>query len=435
MTNTERSAEREMAAATAACLADPPTESTREDWRTLLLRTNRGKCFSVVGNALIALREAPEWQGVLHFNESSLDTVVKARPPWEERRVLPFTWTAQDDIRFASWLQHQGINANSNIAGQAVETVAREHPFHPIRDYFNSLEWDGTKRIDDWLTLYLGAEPDSTGYLGAIGPKFLIGAVARTFRPGCKNDTCLILEGAQGTLKSTALRALADPWFTDDMPELGTKDAALQTRGVLLTELSELDAMNKSEIARVKAFVSRNVDRFRAPYDRRPSAVPRECVFAGTTNHSSYLKDETGGRRFWPVKCGAIKIEDLRRDRDQLWAEAVHRYRADEKWWLEDKALVDAASDEQKKRYEEDPWEEKITIWCEGRGGAGVTVADILEFALEIPKSQWTQAHNNRVARVLVSNGLKLIQRRRKDDWKKRERVYVTNVTTLETEL
>jgi predicted P-loop ATPase len=111
-----------------------------------------------------------------------------------------------------------------------VQTVAREHPFHPIREYLNSLEWDKISRIGDWLTLYLGAEPSD--HARAVGAKCLIGAVARIYRPGCKNDTCLILEGEQGTLKSTALRTLTEPWFTDDMPELGTKDAALQIRGV-----------------------------------------------------------------------------------------------------------------------------------------------------------------------------------------------------------
>lgn len=426
MTPVEKHKKRELDAATAACLENPPVGSIAEGWKARLLTSDKGKKLPVVANALTALRCAPEWRGVLHFDESSLNTMAKAMPPWDDRRTLPFTWTDEDDIRVADWLQNRGILATPATAGQAVQTLAREHPFHPIRDYFGSLTWDGTGRIDDWLTLYLGAE--SSEYARAVGAKWLIGAVARIFKPGCKNDTCLILEGQQGTLKSTALRTLASPWFADEIADLGSKDAALQLRGVLLIELSELDAMGRTEVARVKAFMSRQTDRFRPPFGHRPIEAPRECVFAGTSNHGNYLKDETGGRRFWPVLCDRINIDDLRRDRDQLWAEAVRRYRGGEKWWLDDKALVEAAADEQRQRYEGDPWDEKIMRWCEGRGS--VSTAEILEFALEIPKSMWNQIFQNRVARCLVSSGWKRRQRRRQDDRAKREWVYMAPVVT-----
>ncbi|MDP9113141.1 MAG: virulence-associated E family protein [Acidobacteriota bacterium] len=426
MTPAEKRKKRELDAATAACLESPSIGSIAEGWKARLLTSDKGKHLPVVANALIALRYAPEWQGVLHFDQSSLNTVAKIMPPWEDRRTLPFTWTDEDDIRVADWLQHLGIMATSATAGQAVQTVAREHPFHPILDYLEALTWDGVGRISDWLTLYLGAEPSD--YARAVGAKWLIGGVARVFKPGCKNDTCLILEGQQGTLKSTALRTLAEPWFADEIADLGSKDAALQTRGVWLIELSELDAMGRIEVARVKAFMSRQTDRFRPPFGRRPIEAPRECVFAGTSNHGNYLKDETGGRRFWPVLCSRIDIADLRRDRDQLWAEAVHRYRAGENWWLDDKALVAAAADEQQQRYEGDPWDEKISRWSEGR--ESVSITDILEFAIEIPKSMWSQPYQNRVARSLISNGWRRHQRRREDDRKKREWVYVAPVVT-----
>lgn len=411
---------------------NPPESSTVTGWRARLITGDRGRQLPIVANALIALRHAPEWQGVLHFDESSLNTVAKMSPPWEDKRSLPFVWTDDDDIRVAEWLQHQGILATKETASQAAQTVAGEHRFHPIRDYLESLKWDGTKRIDDWLTLYLGAE--SSDYTQAVGAKWLIGAVARIYKPGCKNDTCLILEGEQGTLKSTALRKLTEPWFTDDMPELGTKDAALQTRGVWLIELSELDAMSRTDVARVKAFMSRPTDRFRPPFGRRPITAHRECVFAGTSNHGNYLKDETGGRRFWPVKCGLIDIAGVHRDRDQLWSEAVHRYCSGENWWLDDKALVAAAADEQKQRYEGDPWDDKIMEWCQGR--QYVTIPDVLERAIEMPKSMWTQTHQTRVARSLISRGYQRRQRRRDEDKKKRDWVYVSpDVTTLDDQV
>jgi putative DNA primase/helicase len=162
----------------------------------------------------------------------------------------------------------------------------------------------------------------NTDYSRAVGSRWLISPVARIFRPGAKADCCLILEGPQGIRKSTALRTLAGEYFTDELADLGSKDAAMQTRGVWMIELSELDSLSHSEVARIKAFMSRTTDRFRPPYGMRLVESPRQCVFAGTVNHSTYLRDETGGRRFWPVTCGQIDIEALGRDRNQLWAEA-----------------------------------------------------------------------------------------------------------------
>ena len=340
----------------------PPPDPIGVGWKTRLLRGKQGGVLAVVANALIAFRNAPEWDGVLHHNESSMATVAKRAPPFEMTPAVPFTWADEHDVLAAAWLQHQGIPVNKDIAAQAVQVVAREHSFHPVRAYLNSLKWDGTGRIDDWLTVCLGV--DRSDYVRAVGAKFLIGGVGRVYRAGAKLDTCLILEGPQGALKSTALRVLAGTdFFTDDISELGSKDSVLQTRGVWIIELGELDAMSKGEISRIKAFMSRQVDRIRPPYGRRVIEAPRECIFAGTVNKESYLKDETGGRRFWPVKCGAINIAELKRDRDQLWAEARDRFLAGETWWLSDPALNEAAAKEAEARYEHDPWDELIIEW------------------------------------------------------------------------
>src|SRR4029077_167441 len=207
------------------------------------------------------------------------------------------------------------------------------------------LHWDGVERVDTWLAAYLGAE--GTEYARAVGSRWLISAVARIFRPGAKADCCLILEGAQGIRKSTALRTVAGEYFTDELADLGSKDAAMQTRGVWIIELSELDNLSHAEVARIKAFMSPHTDLFRPPYGMRLVESPRQCVFAGTVNHGSYLRDETGGRRFWPVVCGKIDIAELQRDRDQLWAEAKAKYRSGASWWLETLALIRLAADQQ----------------------------------------------------------------------------------------
>jgi len=327
---------------------------------------------------------------------------AKLAPPFEPAPTVPFTWGDEHDILTAASLQHLGISVNKEIAGQAVQTVAREHPFHPVRDYLDSLKWDGISRIDDWLTLYLGV--DASAYTRAVSAKFLISGVARVFRPGIKVDSCLILEGPQGSLKSTALRTLAgDDFFTDDIADLGSKDSVIQMLGVWVIELAELDSMSRPESSRVKAFMSRQVDRIRLPYDRRVTEVPRECIFAGTVNHDAYLKDETGGRRFWPVKVGRINIDELRRDRDQLWAEARQRFQGRANWWLDSRDLMEASREEQQARYEGDAWDDKIAKFVSTRDT--VSIPEILEFCIEKLKKDWSRSDELRIVRSLKSKG------------------------------
>jgi predicted P-loop ATPase len=379
--------------------ADESIDGPPIDWRERLLQTEKG-IKACLENALVALEYAPEWKQVLHFDESALQVVAKAPPPWDCRAV-PFPWRDDDDVRAAAWMQRQGIMVSKEVTGQAIQTVARVFPFDPIRKYLSELIWDRVARINDWLTLYLSV--DSSDYARAIGSKWLIGAVARVFKPGCKNDTCLVLEGPQGLLKSTALRALATPWFTDEISDLGTKDAAMQVRGVWIIELAVLDAMGRPEASRTKAFMSRSTDRFRPPYGRHLIEVPRESVFAGTVNQDTYLKDETGGRRFWPVKCGTIRIEELRRDRDQLWAEAVARFRAGEIWRIDSAEMNATAADEQQQRYDEDAWQPLIEEWVQGRDH--VTAEHILRSCIEKLSRDWTQSDKNRIARCLRAIG------------------------------
>src|SRR5215471_655345 len=279
-------------------------------WKKDLLRakspmsTIEGRILPVLANAIAGFRHAPEWRGVLAFNEFGFGTVALKPAPWG---IVPKgEWTDYEDRLAAEWLQKQGILVSVEIAGQAVQTAARDHPFHPVRAYLKGLQWDGVERLDRWLMTYLGVE--DTDYSRAVGPRWLISAVARIFRPGAKADCCLILEGAQGIRKSTALRTLAGEYFTDELADLGSKDAAMQTRGVWMIELSELDSLSYSDVARIKAFMSRTTDRFRPPYGMRLVESPRQCVFAGTVNHNTYLRDETGGRRFWPVTCNRIDV-------------------------------------------------------------------------------------------------------------------------------
>jgi len=296
-------------------------------WRTALLLSRKNSPKPLLANALIALRQAPQWQGVLAYDEFALVAVQMKPPPWlkHEDHWTALQWTDRDDALAADWLQHQHIGVTVNVAATAAETVAKDHSFHPVRDYLQNLSWGGAERIGNFARRYLGAA--DTPYHCAVSRCLFIAAVARIMRPGCKADYVPILEGAQDKGKSTAIEFLFTPWFSDDLAELGTKDAAMQVRVAWGIEIAELASMTRGEIERVKAFITRKVDRFRPSYGRRVIEVPRQSVFIGSTNSDTYLKDETGGRRFWPIRCGgSIDLKAIARDRDQLWAEAVAQF-------------------------------------------------------------------------------------------------------------
>ena len=236
-----------------------------------------------------------------------------------------------------------------------------------------------------------------------MGRCLFLAAVARIMQPGCKADHIPILEGEQGTFKSSLLDAIFSPWFSDDLAELGSKDAQMQMAGVWCVEIAELTGMRRADIERVKAFASRRVDRYRPSYGRHVIAAPRQCICIGTTNSERYLKDETGARRFWPVRCGRIDVPPATRDRDQLWAEALSLYQAGEPWWLADSTEVIAARVEQEERYAEDTWTEIIGDYTEGKDE--VSVSAILREAIGKPAEQWTQVDQNRVAGCLKAQG------------------------------
>jgi predicted P-loop ATPase len=393
--------------------------ATLWDWYKELIRSDKNKILPILANAITALRWAPEWCGVLAFNEHALNISTTRETPWGPVA----TWADHHTYLLVDWLQRHGLKITITDTNAAVETVARDRSYHPVREYLDSLVWDGIGRLDDWLTLYLGAPtaldesaPDEEEKLApaasrheltrAISARWPISAVARVYEPGCQADHVLILEGPQGQGKSTALRTLGEPFYSDDIAELGTKDASLGTAGVWIVELPELDAMTRAEVSKVKSFVSRRTDRFRPPYGRRLVEAHRQCVFAGSVNHSEYLRDETGGRRFWPVECGRIDLDSLRRDKDQLWAEAVARYRKREPWWLDTPALIQSATNEQEARYLADPWEDVIAEWVDKRQAdltveAEITTADVLRGALSKEVDQWSRADETRVGIIL----------------------------------
>ncbi|MFN4088936.1 MAG: VapE domain-containing protein [Alphaproteobacteria bacterium] len=369
------------------------------------------------------------------FDEFRQEILVYRRLPWDEPALqMPRPWTDEDDVRCAEWLQRREINVVPAVVGRTVGAVARDIRVHPVRDYLASISWDGVPRIETWAVTHLGA--DDTPLNRAFGARWMISAVARIKRPGVKVDHMLILEGPQGAKKSTALKVLAgEDWFTDELAEIGSKDAAQQMRGIWIIEIAELDAIGRAEVSRIKAFLTRTVDRYRPPYGRYVIEVPRQCVFAGSVNPDTYLRDETGNRRFWPVRCGRIDLDALRRDRDQLWAEAVARHRDGAIWWLDEPDLVEAAKAEQDARYQSDAWDALIERWLlfekrrVNHGYTGyddwrteeverdtplrdVSVGEILEQAIGIEPGRWNKSDQMRVGAYLSERKWQRYQRR-----------------------
>jgi predicted P-loop ATPase len=267
-----------------------------------------------------------------------------------------------------------------------------------VRDYIEGIQWDGQKRAGVWLTTKLGAE--LTDYTAAIGRMFLIAMVARIYEPGCKCDHMMVLEGPQGAMKSSACAVLGGSWFSDALPEVsGGKDVSQHLRGKWLLEVGEMHAMGRTETTLLKSFITRQVEKYRPSYGRFEVEEPRQCVFIGTTNREAYLRDESGGRRFWPVKTGTIDIDGLAEDRNQLFAEAFHLYRLGEPWWPDRTFEQQHIKQEQETRFEADAWEESIADFIATR--TKVTIGEIAQAGLHFDKSKIGTADQRRIAAIL----------------------------------
>jgi putative DNA primase/helicase len=258
--------------------------------------------------------------------------------------------------------------------------------------------WDGTPRIEKWLSYYLGV-PD-TDYTRAVGPRWLVSCIARVFEPGVQADCVLVLEGRTGIGKSSTFKILGGPFYSNDIKALSHKDAQEQVIGVWIMELDELDAVRRaSDWTSVVSFVSRGTDRFRFSYGRRVQTWPRQCVFGGTTERDTWQRELVGIRRWWPVKCTSIDRDALIKDRDQLWAEALWLYASGQKWWLHEDSLVAEATLEQVARAEIDPWDDLIMPVI--MKGQPITTTEILIHDLKVPSDRLSKADTMRVASIL----------------------------------
>jgi predicted P-loop ATPase len=388
------------------------------EWFSSAVRDDAGNIVPNVANALLALSNDPSISLCFSFDAMAHDVMLVSRIPTDgvtnneahASRVL----TDIDATHVQAHLQRNGLpRIGKETIFQAIDARARQCAFHPVRDHLERAvaAWDHASRIETWLCDYLGA--DDTPYVRAIGRMFLVAMVARVFHPGCQADYAVILEGRQGTGKSTACRILGGDWFSDSLPDLRLgKEASTHLRGRWLIEISELAAFKGAASEMLKSFISRTTERYRPPYGRREVVEQRQCVFIGTTNATAYLHDETGGRRFWPVQTGRIDTDGLAKDRDHLLAEAVKLYRDGFAWWPDSGFEASHIRPQQESRYETDAWQAPIADWLSNK--RTVLVKEIAQAALGMEVQRLNTADARRVTAILDRLGW----RRGKKDWR-----------------
>ena len=397
-------------------LAKIAADRAANAWRNLIKfeQTRNGPIVpGSVNNALVYLTHDPKLQGLVAYDELRECIVRRRQIDWAEHESVPVReelgadeWDDADDTRLVAWFDRTlRIKITGQTLRSAINVVAQRARFHPVRDYLRGLTWDATPRLNTWLSTYLGTA--QTAYEQAIGVRWMISAVARVMRPGCQADHVMALEGPTGRGKSSALYVLANPWFSDDDLQIGSAEAAKSLRGVWIQELGELPRMTSRNGDALKAFITRRQDHYRDSYGHRAQNFPRRSVFAGTTEDDQYLADPRGGRRWWGVRVGAIDLDALKRDRDQLWAEAVVRFDQNEPWHVDSRELAELCAEQQAGRVIVDPWATRIAAWVETmstkqklREQGYLTVVDALSLCLEIPAERQDRSASIRVGQA-----------------------------------
>lgn len=385
---------------------DPLLTADDGRWEDRLIHTEAGTLAKKSPqNAMLHIQFHDDFKGIFAHNSFNSEIMLMRRPPWEPgtRKWVPRVMDEDDETALQGQLEYCGLSIGINDLSRCVSRVAKFNRFNPVLDHIKSLQWDGVPRISDWLVKYLGAEASEINRVFAR--KFLVSSCSRIERPGTKVDTVLIIEGKQGSMKSSSLKALCSvfgrEYFLDNLADPYGKDGKMAVQGKLIVELAELEAFSRSEVRQEKSYIATEVDEFRPPYARQVRKFPRTFVLTGSTNQgedTGYLKDRTGARRFWPVLTSVIDLEALEANAEQMWAEAYSAYKAGEIWWLT-KDEETLAAVEQRKRFKHDPWLPSITKALMGE--TSTNPVKLMEL-LDIPKKDRTVAGNDRIVAVLT---------------------------------
>lgn len=381
-----------------------------KNWKEKLHYDDKGNLTSKsLNNVSLMLANAPAFKEMFCYDEFAHEKIVVQCPPWEKpEKFKPRPITDEDLTWLCVGLEKIGLTLNMMVVKKILDAVIMKKRRNPAREYFNSLEWDGIERLNKWLSYYAGAESDDADYLAAIGTIWMVAAVTRVFHCGHKFDHMLILEGAQGAGKSSLLRELATiygkEYFDDTIKanELGQTAIVPKLQGVLIIEIAELAGMRKADIETFKQQITIQDDRIVKKYSNEPTRYPRQFVLAGTFNLvQGYLDDPTGNRRFWPCKVGKIDLEALRKDKAQLWAEAVALYRKGLPLYLDDDMRAKLVITQESRKIVH-PWMPDLESLS--RGKPFISSKEIWE-ALAIERAKRTVFAGNDIAKIMVELG------------------------------
>lgn len=359
-----------------------------DNWQDFLIMGDKGVKNNSLQNMILFLRFHENFKGVFAYNEFHQNIVMIKCPVWGDRALFEVDRISDIVVsQTTAELEKLGQTPDINRTYKAIQVAAHYNKFHPAREYFNNLKWDGKPRLKTWLKVYLGCQNESDEYLEFVGRKWLTAGVTRIFHPGRKFDHVLVIEGEQGAYKSTSLKKLATfgidkavEYFTDSVTiaDIQNKDTIMKIQGSVIVELSELSGFSKKDDEEIKRWITLEHDNIRLPYGRETSLFKRQFILAATTNRYDYLKDPTGNRRYWPVRAGSrIDIVAIDRDKEQLWAEAVAEYKGG--LYLapthEEEGL---ANTERHKRLAQDAWTDVVLEKAHQRMTNKFKVADIM---------------------------------------------------------
>ncbi len=405
---------------------------TDDKWTENLYRRPSGRCENTRSNI------ASIFHNDQNLNQLYWDVFRKLDAAYQD---IPMFAIIKDDpisdhslTRMASYIsQMYGFNVEEALISKYVHEVAASNPRNRVKEVLQTLTWDNVPRLDEFFIRCAGAE--DSPYTRAVTSRTFIGAVARAYSPGCKLDTVMLLEGGQGTKKSTLLSEIGsiagNHYCHCSRITPSHKDTMQSISQTWFVVIDEFDTLAKHEIAELKAFITSQKDTFRAPYAVRAAEHKRQCIFVGSINSTAngYLSDSTGGRRFWPIAIThTIDMPYVKEVKNQIWAEAVHRYKAGENWWIDESAepeLVANFKNQQDERQTEDSWQERVHEWIKAQT-ADFTIDDILESVIAIPFKDRNHAHRVRVGHILtrlgmikrqISNGKRVYNPRKVSDW------------------
>ena len=325
---------------------DEPEGQEDNSWTAKLdLNKKTGECEPTIANALLIMLNDPALKGAIAYDTFAEAPKLRKDVPWRPKGSVVTTgkgtgWEDWDEAGLRWYMQTRWKFKSENDLRNALEMCFRANSYHPVREYLNGLVWDGKERLDTMFIDLMGA--DDTAFVRTATRKWMCGAVARVMVPGIKFDQAIVLNSKQqGLGKSSFSRILSRGWYSDSAVNMNDKDGYAVLHGNWIIELAELASTKRSDVETVKTFLSKCEDTYRPAYARRVATFPRQCVFYGTTNEQEYLKDRTGNRRFWTITVDHLMDQqELENVADQLWAEAVVRWRQGEQLWISDPAII-----------------------------------------------------------------------------------------------